>query len=162
VTQSKVGRKFFGKTPVSVPEKDREAWDSQAHQKSWSDEGDTKAAMSKLTPLIEEIVAKNAHLGLSAYLSSGEVAIRPEGNDIVLGLRIWNDEAMLIGEVSLRSLIASALNQARPDIANPNGEARALVSALVGIGRELSAMTQGQQAQAASPNAQAGRIARSN
>jgi hypothetical protein len=160
VTQSKVGRKFFGKTPVSVPEKDRTSWDAQLHEKSWSDAGETKAAMDKLIPVIEQIVAKNAHMGVSDYLSSGEVAIRPEGNDVVLGLRIWNDEAMLIGEVSLRSLIASALNQARPDIANPNGEARALVSALVGIGRELSAMTQTQQA--VSPNAQAGRIARSN
>jgi DNA-binding protein YbaB len=162
VTQSKVGRKFFGKTPVSVPEKDREAWDSQAHEKSWSDAGESKALMDQIIPAFEKLVAKNAHMGLSDYLSSGEVAIRPEGNDVVVGVRIWNNEVQLIGEVSLRSLIASALNQARPDIANPNGEARALVSALVGIGRELSAMTQGQNAQAVSPNAQAGRIARSN
>lgn len=136
MTPSKVGRKFYGKTAVTIPEPQRKAWDEHASEKTWSDAGRIGEVLESIRPTIEKIVAQNATAGASEYLASGEVAMRASQKDVLVGIRIWNDEVAMIGEVSLRALLMSALQQARENLGT-DPEAQNLISILVQIGREL-------------------------
>ena len=134
---SKVGRRFFGKTAVSVSAPEKATWAAQDYSKSWTDGGAARAIVDSIAPAIERAIAENAHLGAAEYLSEGEVALQATDKDVLIGLRIWNNEAALIGTVSLRQLIADAFSQARSELGHDQ-QAQALVSALIQIGQELS------------------------
>lgn len=136
---SKVGHKFFGKTSVVIPQPQRESWDSHAAEKTWSDAGEVRKVLETIAPVIEQLVSKNATLGASEYLASSEVAMRAHDKDVLLGIRIWNEEVQMIGEVSLRNLLLTALQQARASL-GVDPQAQALVAALMQIGRELASI----------------------
>lgn len=139
---AKVGRKFFGKTTVAIPQAQKEAWDNQAAEKTWADDGEVGRTLEAIRPTIEKIVSQNATIGASEYLAAAEVAMRAANKDILIGVRLSNAEAILIGEVSLRQLMMSAIQQARETAALDPG-AQDLITTLVQIGRELSGIPAG-------------------
>jgi hypothetical protein len=142
LTPAKVGRKFFGKTTVAIPQAQKEAWDNQAAEKTWADDGEVGRTLEAIRPTIEKIVSQNATIGASEYLAAAEVAMRASSKDILIGVRLSNAEAVLIGEVSLRQLMMSAIQQAR-EVAAADPGAQELITTLVQIGRELSGIPAG-------------------
>lgn len=146
---SKVGRKHFGKVPLTVPSK--EAWEAQDGAKSWSDEGEVRQIVETVIPLLEAVVARNVVLGTGEYLASGEASITiSQQNEIIIGLRIENDEAALVAYVPLRALLISALNQARQNV-GMDAQSQALVSNLIQLGTQLAQLGRPAQAPQAPP-----------
>lgn len=134
---SKVGRRVFGKMPVTVSAQDIAAWGQQDVSRSWNDEGVSQALVNTLVPALQKAMAAAAHEGAAAYISEGEVGLQATDKDVLVGFRIWNNEASMICSVSLRKLIADAFSQARSELGH-DPQAQALVSALIQIGQELS------------------------
>jgi hypothetical protein len=137
VTPAKVGRKFYGKTTVAIPDSQRKAWDEQPSEKTWSDMGEARSAIEPVISAIEGLIAKNATMGASEYLAAAEIAMRASNKDVLVGVRFSNQEAVMIGEVSLRQLFMSAIQQARLNAAT-DPEAQELLTSLMQIGRELA------------------------
>lgn len=141
---SKVGRKHFGRVPVQVAGKDR--WDTQDHAASWSDDGEVRQVLTQalgeaLKPVIgalEHVVARNASLGASEYMATAEstLTLAPDG-DVLIGVRVANDEASLIAYVPLKKLIVSALGDIRPTL-GVDPQAQALLSHLMTLGQQLA------------------------
>lgn len=136
---SAVGRRYFGKTPVTVD--GREVWDRHDATKTWSDGGETaKIVAGHMTAMqteLETTVAQNAVLAVSEFASSAEAAIRADGDDVIVGIRFYSDASALIVNVPLRQILAAALSEIRPLLgADPN--AQAALSNLVAIGRQLA------------------------
>lgn len=133
---SKVGRRHYGKVPLTLT--NTEPWDDQDSTISWSDDGAVRKIMEPVIKTLESVVAQNATLGVSEYLAAGEASLTiSQQNEIVIGVRVENDEAHLIAYVPLRALLISALQQARQQIALDPG-AQALVSNLVQLGTQLA------------------------
>jgi hypothetical protein len=133
-----VGRKHYGKVPVQVS--GRERWETQNHTQSWSDDGDVRKIIEPAIAALEQVVAKNAALGASEYLGSAEstLVLAPD-NDILVGVRIANDEAALIAYVPLKKLLMAALSELRPTLGvDPN--AQALLSQLITLGSQLASL----------------------
>ena len=149
---SKVGRKHYGKVPVHIVGKDR--WDTQSHTQSWSDDGEvrkviTDAIAQAIQPVIgvlEEVVARNASLGASEYLATAEssLTVAPDG-DVLIGVRIANDEAALIAYVPLKKLLISALSELRPSL-GVDPQAQTMLSHLITLGNQIAQL--GRPAQA--------------
>jgi hypothetical protein len=143
---SKVGRKHFGRVSVQVSGKER--WDGQNHSASWSDDGEVAAVINQslgdiVKPIIaalEQVVARNASLGASEYLSSAEstLTLAPDG-DVLIGVKIANDEATLIAYVPLKRLLVSALCEIRPTL-GVDPQAQALLSQLMTLGQQLASL----------------------
>lgn len=134
---SKVGRRVFGKMPVTVSAQDKASWAAQDFEKSWNDEGMSQALVNTIVPALRRAFAETAHAGAEAYISEGEVGLQATDKDVLVGFRLWNNEASMICTVSLRDLIKDAFTQARSELGHDQ-QAQALVSALVQIGQELS------------------------
>lgn len=133
---SKVGRRHYGTVPLTVVNK--AAWEAQDASKSWSDEGEVRSVIEQTIQQLEAIVAKNATLGASEYLAAGEASVTISNqNEILVGIKISNDEASFIAYVPLRALLISALQQARQTVGvDPQGQA--LVSSLIHFGTQLA------------------------
>lgn len=146
---SKVGRKHFGTAPLTLV--GREAWDRQDATLSWSDEGEVRAVLEKSIKELEAVVARNAALAVGEYAASGEAAVTISNqNEILVGVRLSNDEATLIAYVPLRALLISALQSARQS-AGVDPNAQALVSNLIHLGVQLSKLGQSSQPTQGSP-----------
>lgn len=140
---SKVGRKHYGKVPLTL--NNTAAWDDQNSAASWSDDGAVRRIIEPVIKDLEAVVAQNATLGVSEYLAAGEASITiSQQNEIIVGVRVENDNAHLIAYVPLRALLISALQQARQGIALDPG-AQALVSNLVQLGAQLAQLGRPQQ-----------------
>lgn len=135
---SAVGKRFYGKTAVSI--RGQKQWDAHDATKTWTDNGEVRAVIEAIVPEVERLIAKNATLGVSEYLSSAEAAMRADENGhLLIGVRIWNDEAAMIVEIPLTDLLVSALAETR-DVVGVEPGAQAAVSALVNLGRQLTAV----------------------
>jgi hypothetical protein len=135
---SGVGHKYYGKMAVTIS--GQKAWDRQDAAKTWTDAGAVTRVLQATTAELERIVAENATLSVSEYLSTAQAGIRttPEG-EVMLGLRIENQEAAMIVEVPLRRLILAALSEMRPVLGfDPN--AQQAVSAIVQFGSQLASI----------------------
>lgn len=136
-----IGRKTFGRVPLAVQGRDR--WEAQgpAH---WSDEGEVQKILqpfvAQMANALKDVVARNAALGASEYLAIGEVTLVPgEQGDVLIGLKIDNGEASLIAYVPFKKLIVAALEDVRP-VLGVNPQAQALLSQLIGLGRQLASL----------------------
>jgi len=144
--QHKIGMRHYAKVPLKSI--GREAWEKQPATGVWSDEGEVRATVASaldkmLPPLIgelERIVERNANLGASDYLSEGEasLALSPD-NEILLGIRIFNDGAQMIAHVSLRELLYAALSDLRPHL-GIDPQAQTLLSQLKFLGTQLASL----------------------
>lgn len=137
-----VGRKHYGKVAIDVL--GREAWEKQDATKSWSDDGEVKKIIEESTAsmvhALEAAVAQNAHLGVSEYLSIAEAAATvDEKGELLIGVRVSNDEASLIAYVPLKKLIMSVLTELRPRL-GVDPQAQTILSHLVGLGRNLASL----------------------
>ena len=135
---SGVGHKYYGKMPVTIT--GQQSWDRQEATKTWTDAGAVARVLQQTTAELERIVAENATVSVSEYLSTAQAGIRatPEG-EIMLGLRIENQEAAMIVEVPLRRLILAALSEMRPVLGLDQG-AQHTVSAIVQLGSQLASI----------------------
>jgi len=123
--------------PVTVSAQDKASWAAQDFEKSWNDEGMSQALVNTLVPALQRAFAETAHAGAEAYVSEGEVGLQATDKDVLVGFRLWNNQASMICTVSLRELIKDAFTQARSELGH-DAQAQSLVSALIQIGQELS------------------------
>ena len=136
-----VGFKWFGKRAVDVS--DTTAWTQHDATKTWSDGGAvrdsvTVAAQTLITDL-ERIVAENASASVAEYASAAEAGIRADGGEVVIGIRLYNDQAAMIVEVPLRRLIVDALTEMRPRL-GVDPQAQGALSALAALGKSLASL----------------------
>lgn len=138
------GTKHYGRVRLSTT--GREAWEAQDATKAWDDAGEVRATVQthtdRLIADLEGVVAKNATLGASEYLAEGEgtLTMSPEG-EILVGLRVHNDDAQFIAHVPLRPLVFSALQDMRTSLAL-DPRAQAVLSQLIALGRQLASLGQ--------------------
>lgn len=137
-----VGYKWFGKRAVDVS--DTRAWTQHDATKTWSDGGAVRdrvtAATTALISDLERIVAENASASVVEYASAAEAGIRADGGEVLIGIRLYNDEASMIVEVPLRRLIVDALTEMRPRL-GVDPQAQGALSALVALGQSLASLT---------------------
>ena len=138
--QHKIGMRHYAKIPLKSV--GREAWEKQDITGVWSDAGEVQAVVQRhlgnMIGELQDTVARNAMIGASDYLAEGEasLALSPE-NDILLGIRIYNDGAQMIAHASLRQLLFQALSELRPHVAI-DPQAQALLSQLKALGHQLA------------------------
>lgn len=133
---SKVGRKAYGKIPVNVAGKN--AWVQHDATKTWSDAGEVRKVMESATEQLEAIVASNVSLGVLDYAETAEAALRiSDSGELFIALRLWNNDASLIVEVPIKSLMAAAVTELRSSLAT-DPAAQAAMSHLTDLGRVLS------------------------
>ena len=125
--QHKIGMRHYAKIPLKSV--GREAWEKQDITGVWSDAGEVQAVVQRHLGNM---------IGASDYLAEGEasLALSPE-NDILLGIRIYNDGAQMIAHASLRQLLFQALSELRPHVAI-DPQAQALLSQLKALGHQLA------------------------
>lgn len=135
---SGIGVRYYGKMPVAVS--GQKAWDKQDATRTWTDGGAVARVLQATTAELERIVAENATTSVSDYLSTAQAGIRvTQEGEIMLGLRIENQEASMIVEVPLRRAILAALSEMRPILGlDPN--AQQAVSAIVQFGGQLASI----------------------
>ena len=149
-----IGRKWFGKREASVSGATK--WTAQDSSLTWTDGGAVRQAVDEsnkvLISQLERIVADNATAGVSDYLSTAEVGLRAEATgEVIVGLRVSNEQADLIVEIPLRKLIVDALQEMRPRL-GVDPESQAVLSALIAFGNSLVALGQRKEP-GPSPNA---------
>lgn len=144
-----VGRKFYGKIPVTVT--GRDVWDRHDATATWSDGGEIRQLLDRLAPELERVVAQNAAQSVAEYAELGEAAVRGDlSGEVMVGLRLWNDNAAMIIEIPLKKLLLSALTEMRNGLAvDPN--AQTAVSNLVDLGRQMHQLAGPATPQVASP-----------
>lgn len=135
---SRVGHRYYGKTSVAIV--GRQSWEAQDGTKTWTDGGAVQKALQDAAQALERVVAENATLAVSDYLSTAEAGIRADKTgEVLIGLRIANEEAAMMVEVPLRRLIVAALSEMRPAL-GIDPQAQQTVSAIVAFGQQLSAL----------------------
>ena len=137
-----VGFRWFGKRPVDVT--DTAPWVSHDATKTWSDggavRGSVTAAAQTLIADLERIVAENASASVAEYASAAEAGLRADGSgEVIIGLRIFNDQASMIIEVPLRRLIVDALTEMRPKL-GVDPQSQAALSSLAALGQSLASL----------------------
>jgi hypothetical protein len=142
MTQHKIGMRHYAKIPLRTI--GREAWEKQNIAGVWSDAGEVETVVQRhlgeLTSELQDIVARNAMIGASDYLAEGEASLTlSPDNDILLGIRIFNDGAQMIAHVSLRELLFAALSELRSHL-GVDPQAQALLSTLMALGRQLATL----------------------
>lgn len=140
MTQHRIGTQHYARVPLKTT--GREAWEKQDVAGVWSDAGEVRAAvvrhMDQLIAELETVVARNAMIGASDYLSEGEASLSlSTDSDLVVGIRIYNDGAAMIAHVSLRQLLFSALQELRPSL-GVDPRAQAILSQIVALGQQLA------------------------
>jgi hypothetical protein len=140
--QHKIGMRHYAKVPLKSV--GREAWEKQDITGVWSDAGEVQAVVQRhlgnMIGELQDTVARNAMIGASDYLAEGEasLALSPN-NDILLGIRIYNDGAQMIAHVSLRELLFAALSELRPHL-GVDQKAQTLLSQLKFLGTQLASL----------------------
>ena len=137
-----IGHKWFGKRAAVVLGLDK--WAAHDASKTWSDGGAVAEAVTEsnktLISQLEKIVADNATAGVSEYLSDAEIGVRADQTgEVIVGLRIANDQAVMIVEIPLRKLVVGALSEMRPTL-GVDPQAQAVLSALISLGNNLSSL----------------------
>lgn len=132
---SKVGHRYFGKTPVAVENKD--AWDRHDPAQSWSDGGEVKAILGEAMSKLERALSSQATMATVEFAESAEAALRAENGEVLMGLRMYSDASYFVVTVPLRKVIMAALAELKPILAG-DPEAQAALSALVSMGRQLA------------------------
>lgn len=136
-----VGFKWYGKRAVDVA--DTSQWTSHDATKTWSDGGAVRdsvtVAAQTLIADLERIVAENATASVVDYASAAEAGLRADGGEVLIGIRLYNDEASMIVEVPLRRLIVDALTEMRPRL-GVDPQAQSALSALVALGQSLASL----------------------
>lgn len=136
-----VGFKWFGKRAVDVS--DTGQWTQHDATKTWSDGGAVRdsvtVAAQTLIADLERIVAENATQSVAEYASAAEAGLRADGGEVIIGIRLYNDEASMIVEVPLRRLIVDALTEMKPRL-GVDVQAQGALSALVALGQSLASL----------------------
>ncbi len=133
-----IGKRFYGKQPVVIA--GRQAWDEQMATRTWTDGGAVAEVMRSATAQLERIVADNATQGVSEYLSSAEAGLRvTEQGEILVGVRVHNQEASMIVEIPIKKLVVGALSEMRPTL-GLDPRAQSAVSAIIAFGGQLAAL----------------------
>lgn len=137
-----VGVKWFGKRAVEVV--GAQEWASHDPTKTWTDGGAVSEAVGSATKdlvtILERLVAENANAGVQEYLTSSEAGLRatPDG-EVLIGLRIYNDQAAMIVEIPLRKLLVGALTEMRPML-GVDPQAQMALSACISFGKSLASL----------------------
>lgn len=140
MAKHQIGTKHYARVPLQTT--GRDAWEQQDITGVWSDNGEVRTSvvrhMDQLIVELESVVARNAMIGASDYLAEGEasLALSPD-NDILLGIRIYNDGASMIAHVSMRQILFSALQELRPRL-GVDPQAQAVLSQIVALGQQLA------------------------
>lgn len=135
---SGIGVRYYGKMPVTIS--GQKAWDQQDATRTWTDAGAVSRVLQATTAELERIVAENATTSVSDYLSTAQAGVRvTQDGEIMLGLRIENQEAAMIVEVPMRRLILAALSEMRP-VLGVDPAAQHAVSAIVQFGGQLASI----------------------
>jgi len=133
-----IGNKFYGKQSVAIT--GRKAWDEHMATRTWTDGGAVAEVMQAATAHLERIVAENATQSVSDYLSSAEAGLRvTDAGEIIIGVRVSNQEASMIVEIPIKKLIVGALSEMRPTL-GLDPKAQSAVSALIAFGGQLASL----------------------
>lgn len=136
-----IGSRWFGKLRVALT--GRSAWEAQDPTQTWTDGGAVARALQSTQIEIERIVAENAVLSVSEYVSDAKAALRADSQtgDVIIGILITTDAATQIVEIPLRELISKAVLDMQEAGLGVNPEAQAALSGLIMLGRGLSNIT---------------------
>jgi hypothetical protein len=138
MARPKVGTKYFGKIPATIEGYD--AFASHDGKQTWDDGNAAHDFLLKCAEDMKGIIADQVRDGVAEYSSKSQFAIRSDGKDLMIGLRLDNHIAPMILEVSLSDLINAGLEEAYKTIASQPSQD--LLTGLASLGRAIAQVTQ--------------------
>lgn len=138
---------MYGSTGVAAD--DLRDWAAHDHSKSWNDGGAVQQILGVAARDLEKLVADESKAAVADYANAAEMAlgVSPEGH-LLVGVRLWNDDAAIIVKVPFMQLVLNAIQDVRGNIAT-DAQAQALLSAIVSSGQKLASI--GRPSQPAAP-----------